>query len=115
MTFLSFSRLDHHIKQLHDVKAIKCHHLNCVESFDTQELLDDHFAKNHTRTECPHCQKMILVSYIAQHIKDRHDANKNVICDICGKVSPNAYIHSSHYQVMHVVQEKLQCAKCGDW
>lgn len=115
MNFLTFNSLDRHIKQMHNVKTFKCQHPNCVESFDAQEMLDDHFSASHTRTECPHCKKLILVSYIAKHIKERHDVDKNVICDICGKVSPNAYMHASHHQVMHEVQEKVQCAICGDW
>lgn len=97
------------------MKEFRCQHVNCVDSFETQALLDDHFSTSHTRKECPHCKKLILVSYIEQHIKDRHDTDKRVVCDLCGKVSSNAYMHASHYQVMHVVHEKLQCEICGDW
>lgn len=109
------SRLERHIKEIHDVKEFKCSYLGCVESFTTQKMLDDHFATNHTRTECPHCKKMILVSYLAQHIKKRHDVDTRVICDICGKVSVNTHMHIQHYQAAHVVSEKLQCDICGQW
>lgn len=115
MNYPSPSRLYRHAKQMHDAKEFKCQYKKCVESFDTKAKLDNHFAQSHTRNECPHCKKMILVSYMAQHMKDRHDENHRVICDICGKVSTSVYAHSSHYQTLHVVQEKIQCAICGDW
>lgn len=115
MHFLTFHRLDRHIKEIHDIKAFKCPYLGCVDSFDTQELLDNHFTQNHTRTECPHCKKMILVSYIAKHIKDRHDVDNRVVCDMCGKVSVNYHMHAQHYRAAHIVSEKLQCDICGQW
>lgn len=113
MHFLSFSRLDRHIKQMHDIKKFKCQHLNCVDSFDTQKMLDDHTASNHTRTECPRCMKLILVSYMEQHIKERHVTDNRVMCDVCGKVSVNNQMHAQHHRAAHVISEKLMCDICG--
>lgn len=113
MHFLAISRLERHIKEMHDVKEFKCSSLRCVESFATQKMLDEHIAQNHTRTECPHCKRMILVSYIAKHIRDRHDVDSRVICDICGKASVNHQMHTQHYRAAHVISEKLQCDICG--
>lgn len=116
MHFLSSNNLDRHIKQAHELKEFKCQHMFCVDSFATQKLLDEHFAANHSRTECPHCKKMILETYIAQHIRDRHEAEKRgIICELCGKISLNKQTHRTHYQTVHDDSEKLQCDMCGRW
>lgn len=114
--FLSPNCLDRHIKQSHEMKEFKCQHLFCVESFTKQQSLDEHFLANHSRKECPHCKKMILETYIAQHIKDRHDVDKRgIICELCGKFSLNKQMHKAHYQTIHNDSEKLQCDICGRW
>lgn len=81
----------------------------------TEDELNKHKEDAHTRTECTHCGKMIIVSYLSNHIKLRHEQDKRVVCDLCGKVSNNKHAHKYHYQLEHDVQQKLQCDICGEW
>lgn len=112
--FLTPSGLDRHIKEIHDVKEFKCDDGKCVDSFDTQQLLDDHIAKKHARVECPHCKKKFLESFIARHIQKIHAAS-DVVCDLCGKVSLNEEIHTAHVKRAHDSRGKCQCDICGRW
>lgn len=110
--FLTFSCLNRHIKETHNAKEFKCTESKCVDSFDTQKLLDDHCTAKHQRAECVHCKKMILQSFIARHIRMRHEAN-NVVCELCGKVSLSERMHTEHYKMSHECVERLQCDLCG--
>lgn len=112
--FLSNIRLNRHVKELHDVKQFKCEDSKCVDSFDTQQLLDEHITVKHKRTECQHCNKMVLESFLAKHIENRH-GTAHMICELCGKVSLNKQMHREHYRALHEVVEKLQCDICGQW
>lgn len=111
----SYILLYRHIRRLHDIKAFQCKVAHCVESFDTQKMLDEHSAKSHIRIECPHCKKSIEQSELDEHVKQKHNPDNSVICDVCAKISPSASAHAAHYRVQHVVQEKIQCEQCGDW
>lgn len=113
MHFLTFSRLNRHIKEVHEVKEFKCKEPKCVDSFNTQKLLDDHTVKRHTRVACPICQKMIADKLLTLHIQNMHEASNNVCCELCGKVSLNKQTHKAHYQTAHTTVERLQCDICG--
>lgn len=112
--FLSFFRLERHTKETHDVKEFKCKEQKCVESFETQQLLDDHMTEKHTRMECPHCKKMIIKIHYEHHLRVRHDSSNNVCCELCGKVSINKQVHNAHYRAVHEVTARLQCDICGN-
>lgn len=62
-----------------------------MDSFMTEDELNQHKVDAHTRTECPHCNKMIIVSYLATHIRLRHEQDKRVVCDLCGRISNNKH------------------------
>lgn len=93
----------------------KCTQAKCVESYETQEKLDEHVKQNHTRAECPHCHKMMKLYYLPIHIKLYHDKDQRIVCDLCGHVSNNINIHKSHHRLVHDIQPKLQCDICKDW
>lgn len=112
--FLSYNRLNRHIKEVHDVKEFKCSDSKCVDSFDTQQQLDDHNETKHKRSQCPHCDKLVLASFLAKHIENRHGTG-HIICELCGKVSLNKQMHKDHYRVFHEVAQSLQCDICGQW
>lgn len=112
--FLSYNRLIRHIKEIHELKKFKCDDAKCVDSFDTQKLLDDHIATKHKRAECPHCKKNVLESFLAKHIENRH-GTQHVVCELCGKVSLNKQMHKEHYKATHEVNERLQCDICSQW
>lgn len=86
-----------------------------MDSFETVEQLNQHVIENHSREECPHCNKMIGTTYMTQHIKLRHDIDQRVVCDLCGKVSSSNHMHKYHFRIEHDVQQKLQCDICGIW
>lgn len=113
--FLSFIRLDRHCKLTHDAKEFKCADLKCVDSFETQQLADDHYAERHKRKECPVCKKMIMETALADHIRTRHDPSTSVICEVCGKVSKDRLKHSTHLKQAHDPRGSLQCDICKKW
>lgn len=96
------------------MKQFKCEDSKCVDSFDTQQLLDDHIAVKHKRTDCPHCMKIVLESFLAKHIENRHGTG-HIICELCGKVSLNKQMHKEHFKSIHEITEKLQCDICTQW
>lgn len=93
----------------------KCKYRKCVESYSTQEQLDEHIKNNHSRSECPHCHKHMTSYYLPTHIKLYHDKDQRIVCDLCGHVSHNIYLHQSHYNLTHEVQTRLQCDICKEW
>lgn len=100
---------------MHNLLEFKCAYAKCVESYATQAEADFHFESIHKQTECPHCKKMILVKCIDLHIKEQHDADNEVICDICGRVSATKAKHQSHFRKVHQVHDRLQCDICKRW
>lgn len=97
---------------MHDIRAFRCTDTKCVDSFDTQLLLDIHVEARHKRTECPQCQKSVLERFLSKHIEYRH-GSAHIICELCGKVSLNKQMHKEHYETAHMVMEKLQCDICS--
>lgn len=93
----------------------KCTQVKCVESYDTQQKLDEHLKQNHKRSECLHCNKKMASYYLPTHIKLYHDKDQRIVCDACGHVSNNMYLYQSHHRIAHEVQPKLQCDICKDW
>lgn len=115
MHFLSFQRLERHVKQTHDAKEFKCRDLTCVDSFETQQLLDAHIATKHKRVECPICKKSFVENGLAAHIRKRHEKSQSVCCELCGKVSSDKQMHKYHCDSVHKVVQRLQCDICGQW
>lgn len=102
----SISKLRRHQKLQHPEFTFDCRHYNCAETFATAELLDDHQIK-HSKVPCPRCGKMILSKGIAKHIRQVHEVDQRVICDLCGKVSSNIHMHKYHVRSDHEVHERL--------
>lgn len=116
MHFLTINKLNRHFKETHDVHDFKCKDAKCVESFETERLRNDHFAKRHKRKKCPHCKKMIVAYGLAKHIEANHIQKKSdVICELCGKVSRDANGHSAHLKQEHDPRGSLQCDICKQW
>lgn len=115
LTFLSEYKLYCHTKEIHLLMPFKCNEAKCVESYDTQEQLDQHTKQNHSRVNCPHCNKLIKLYYLPLHIKFYHDKDQRVVCDLCGNVSNNINTHKSHHRLVHDIQPRLQCDICKDW
>lgn len=113
--FLSFANLYRHIMLTHNVKAFKCKSRACVESFESQQLLDEHFEVDHRYAQCPHCPTKVLSRYLVGHIKNRHEKENHVICETCGKVSLNKHMHLAHVKMDHDTRGKCQCDICGRW
>lgn len=113
--FLSFTNLYRHIMKTHNVKEFKCKSRACVESFETKQLLDEHFQADHIHVQCSHCKAKVLQRYLAEHIQMRHKNENNVICETCGKVSLNKHMHLVHVKMNHDVRGKCQCDICGKW
>lgn len=113
--FLSFTNLYRHIMKTHNMKEFKCLSRACVESFESQQLLDEHFEAEHKHAQCPHCKAKVLQRYLAGHIQNRHEKGNNVICETCGKVSLNKHMHLAHVKMNHDTRGKFQCDICGQW
>lgn len=102
----SISKLRRHHKIQHPEFSFSCHHYSCAESFATAQLLEEHQIK-HSKVPCPRCGKMILSKGIAKHIRQVHEVDQRVICDLCGKVSSNIHMHKYHVRSDHEVHERL--------
>lgn len=101
-----------HIKNEHISLQFKCPEAKCVESYGNQLDLDEHIKTNHTRVPCPQCDKLISQHYLMYHLKEIHDEQKRVVCDLCGNISNNARKHETHFRMAHTVPEKFQCDIC---
>lgn len=115
LPFLSAYKLYCHTKEVHLVQPFKCVEAKCVESYGTQEQLNEHIQQSHSRINCPHCNKLIKLYYLPLHIKFFHDKDQRIVCDLCGHVSKNINTHKSHVRLVHEQQERLQCDICKDW
>lgn len=115
LPFLSAYKLYRHTKQVHVLLQFKCIEAKCVESYNTQNELDEHIKQDHHRTNCPHCNKKIKLYYLPLHIKYYHDKDQRIVCDLCGNISNNKYTHKSHYNLVHDNQPRLQCDICKVW
>lgn len=115
LTYLTEFKLYCHVKEIHMSLPFKCSQVKCVESYDTQEKLDEHLKQNHKRSECTHCNKKMASYYLPTHIKLYHDKDQRIVCDLCGHVANNMYLYQSHHRIAHEIQPKLQCDICKDW
>lgn len=115
LTFLTKWSLYCHIKRTHQICEFKCHEYRCVESFTTQQQLDEHTTKYHTQVECSYCHNSMTRFYLSKHIKLYHDESRFVVCDQCGVISSNKGKHEKHILSMHTQKEKLQCDICKSW
>lgn len=115
LPFLSKHKLYCHVKKTHMALQFKCMQRKCVDSFESQQKLDNHVKENHARVQCSHCNKMFAPYYLTEHIKLNHDETQRVVCDICGKISSNMRAHKTHHQLAHVEQQKVQCDICKAW
>lgn len=108
------SRLVRHIKRDHSEFPFKCS--SCIESFLTKVLLDEHTVSEHAKEPCPHCDKVIMSSYLPHHIKLIHEQVFQIVCELCGKVSNTKEAHNIHYKFSHMGnQKRVQCDICGQW
>ncbi|XP_035701487.1 zinc finger protein 2-like [Folsomia candida] len=62
--------------------------------------------------ECPNCSKMFKTkSAFTQHLVT-HDPNVKVKCQICGKISKNPALYSTHLARVHSDRERPSCDIC---
>lgn len=111
--FMTESRLYLHIKRDHSENKFKC--TSCVETFSSQELLDQHVSQEHVKEQCPYCDKSMLRASLAFHIKNIHEQQFQIVCEICGKLSNRKEAHRLHYEYehLHYQQNRFQCDICG--
>lgn len=111
---MTISKLKKHLKEKHTEFSFRCEYYNCVETFATADLLDKHKEK-HVKVPCPQCNKMIQSKGMKKHIRQIHEIDQRVVCDLCGKVSSSIFMHKYHVRSDHEVHERLQCDICKEW
>lgn len=112
--FLTINKVRRHQKQQHPEFSFRCDQYHCMETFATADLLDQHKAK-HDKVPCPQCGKLIQSRGMAKHIRQIHEIDQRVVCDLCGKVSSSIHMHKYHVRSDHEVHERLQCDICKEW
>lgn len=115
LPFLSAWKLDRHVKEIHMTLLFKCKETRCVESYATQEELDEHFKEKHLRIKCPHCDSYINSNSLQTHIEENHNREKEVLCDLCGVVCKNNSILHWHRTSVHEAEPRAQCDICKIW
>jgi len=129
----SFSRRKYfncHIRQNHELEAVKCRHFHCEVYFKAKEQMEQHFATAHNNN-CKFCEftcfsRQLLSSHLKKmhlekkckygvctfytdskeelekHLNDKHNKQKqNTVCVYCGKNFENRYHASSHVKEVH--------------
>lgn len=114
VVFLTKVGLYRHLKEKHMKLPFACAEKFCVESFESEQKLNQHMSEFHERTACPVCKSSVQSDYLRDHIKLLHDESQRVICDLCGKVSKNIRIQREHFSRVHG-DGKLQCDICKTW
>lgn len=113
--FLTEAKLERHQKKTHFAFEYRCLHYQCVESFKTAELLEQHKQDVHATTQCPQCGKSIQVTGLSRHMKLIHETDQRIVCYMCGKVSTNKHMFNVHVRTEHETHERLQCDICKEW
>lgn len=105
-----------HQKHQHAEFSFRCPHYHCMETFAVADHLEKHkVACPHAKIPCSQCGKLIQSKGMAKHIRQIHEIDQKVICDLCGKVSSSIHMHKYHVRADHEVHERLQCDICKEW
>lgn len=107
--------MENHQKRAHSAYPFKCNRYSCLNSFATAEQLEEHRLKYHAKIECNQCGKLVQERTMKKHIREMHESDQRIVCDLCGKVLPNKYSYKSHVQTDHEVHARLQCDICKEW
>lgn len=93
-----------HNKANHLVLTFKCNLGRCVESYATQEELDEHVV-DHQKQKCPTCKKAVT--------RDDHTCEVNTfVCEICGFTTQKKTIFKRHVDAKHSTKI-FECDICG--
>lgn len=111
--YLAYHAVHRHFKLTHDLKEFRCKYAKCVESFDTEQTMTEHFEQTHKQIQCVQCNRMVLQTNIVKHIEENH-SNNSAMCELCGKVLSNKYTYQAHMRTVHTAREetKMQCDIC---
>lgn len=99
----------------HLVLPFKCTHIQCSESFENAELLEQHKNSAHVKVECPQCSTKVLRHLLDVHVERMHKNTIQTICEHCGKVFKGNGARLYHIRVYHEQTEPMQCDLCKEW
>ena len=113
----SEKKLEIHLR-IHQEQSVKvCRSIGCMESFETQDLLNEHkFAVHgivgtHVKEKCKICDKMFRKMHMSNH-KLRHSNEKNFVCNECGKRFKRKNSLDPH-MLIHQGTKNFHCDQCG--
>ncbi len=118
---LSKKRLPFHIEAFHTDKGLPFQCSKCIVSFKSEKMLKTHMTKEHAVNSF-HCQQcpssFATESNLFNHLRTQHKVYQrtgrtNRLCQVCGKVFPNAARLRRHVAIIHADKRDYACKLCG--
>ena len=100
-----------HIEVNHKIDIQKCPH--CDRELMNISKLKAHIKRQHEKTPCVHCGKLVAVAKMTRHLQTQHTSNddKKYKCDVCGKGFA-AKQHFSDHKNIHTGEKPYKCKFC---
>ena len=86
----------------------------CTYSNTTPSVLKHHYFVKHCRQKCPHCDKVLGVYHLEDHIILAHTKNYQHVCEICSQGFFRKCKLQYHMEEEHIKDPKYVCDLCGE-